>query len=51
MFEFSDFLGERIIHPFYRDRGFKSSDMRFATKRLAAASVSKPNSLLNPLSL
>ncbi|MCY4513438.1 MAG: hypothetical protein OXB86_07095 [Bdellovibrionales bacterium] len=31
-------------------KGFKSSHMRFATERLTVAFVSKPNSLLNPLS-
>ena len=36
------------LESYTNREGFKSSDMRFATERLIAVSVSKPNSLLNP---
>ncbi|MCY4512527.1 MAG: hypothetical protein OXB86_02435 [Bdellovibrionales bacterium] len=35
--------------PLPKNRGFKSSALRFATERLSVASVSSPNSFLTPL--
>ena len=37
------------LHPSLENIGVKNSDMRFATERLTAAAVSKPNSFLTPI--
>ena len=37
---------KKIYAPLHERKEVKSSDMRFATERLVAVSVSKPNSLL-----
>ena len=37
---------KEYLHPSLENIEIKNSDMRFATERLTAASVSKPNSFL-----
>ena len=40
---------KEYLHPLLENIEVKNSDMRFATKQLAAASVSKPNSFLTSI--